>query len=119
LIINKDDTIEVCNRKWQVNFYGHFKDKRIDDLLRYIGWTKPDFENIVMKVKELSCHSLNTESGNFIIGFRTISYYSDGGFHCFGHTDGHFDYLYTTKPESFQWKESLVKLDGEFYGNLL
>ena len=109
------DTIEVCNHNWQVNFFGNYRDHRIDNLLYYYGWTRENFEQIVEKVQGLNCYSFANGDKSFGLSYKVVSYYNDGGLHCFGHEDGYFDYLYTTRPDSFFWKESLEQLDGYFY----
>lgn len=116
LEVIENDTIRICNHSWQVIFYGSYKDKRIHNLLSYYGWTSSDFEKIVVKVKELGCSSLSIESKNIKLNYKIISYYNDGGTHCFGPSDGYFDYLYTKEPDSFIFKENLIPYEGDYYG---
>lgn len=116
-VINKD-TMEVCNHNWQIRFYGHYKDKRIDRLLDYYGWTRPDFEKVVEKVQGLNCYSFSNQNGNFGLRYNIIHYRESASrlTNCFGHSDGYFDYLYTTQPDSFYWKNSLDHYEENFYG---
>ena len=109
------DTMEVCNHNWKVQFFGHYKDDRINNLLNYYGWSRHDFEQIVEKVREVNCKGFTNENTHFGLSYKVVSYYSDGILHCFGHSDGYFDYLYTTQPDSFYWQSSLQKLEHNFY----
>lgn len=115
LVIDKD-TVEVCNHGWQILFIGHYKDNRIDNLLNYYGWIRPDFEQIVEKIQSLNCYGFAKEGQNFKLSYNIVSYSKDGILHCFGHSDGYFDYLYTVDPDSFFWQSSLEHLEGNFYG---
>ncbi len=110
------DTTIVCNHNWKVNFYGHYKDDRINELLKYYGWNRSDFEVVVKKVQKLDCHRFSNANGNFNLGYKYVSYYNDGIMHCFGHSDGLFDYMYTNEPDSFYWQESLEHYEDKFYG---
>lgn len=110
------DTMEVCNHNWQVQFFGHYKDKKIDDLLDYYGWIRQDFEQIVEKVQRLNCYGFANGDKHFGLSYKFVSYYNDGLLHCFGHSDGYFDYMYTTQPDSFYWQSSLEQLEDNFYG---
>lgn len=116
LVIIDYDTIKICNNNWQVQFYGHYKNKKIDQLLGYYGWTRQDFEKLIEKVKGLNCYSFKNSKNDFELGYKIVSYYNDRIFHCFGHPDGYFDYLYTSQPESIYWQSSLKKFGENYYG---
>ncbi|PCJ64368.1 MAG: hypothetical protein COA58_13520 [Bacteroidetes bacterium] len=110
------DTVKVCNNNWRVQFYGHYKDKRIDQLLSYYGWTRHDFESLVEQVQELNCDGFTNSKNHFGLNYKTVSYYNNDFLHCFGHGDGYFGYLYTTQPDSFYGLSSLKKLENNYYG---
>lgn len=110
------DTMKVCNNNWQVQFFGHYKNQKIDGLLNYYGWTRQDFESLVEKVQELNCYGFSNNKEGFGLNFKIVSYYNDGILHCFGHSDGYFDYLHTAQPDSFYWQSSLKKLEENYYG---
>ena len=116
LEIIEADTLEVCNHNWQIQFFGHYKDKRINQLLSYYGWTRKDFEPLVEKIRVLNCTGFSNGEKYFALSYKIVSYYDDGMLHCFGHSDGYFDYMYTAQPDSFRWQSSLNKLDGNYYG---
>lgn len=116
LEVIKTDTIEVCNNNWQVQFFGHYKDQRINYLLKYYGWKRKDFEQLVEKVQRLNCYGFALDNNKYVLSYKTVSYYNDGQLHCFGHSDGYFDYLYTTHPDSFYWQNSITNLEGNYYG---
>lgn len=110
------DTMEVCNHNWLVHFHGHYKDNRIDNLLSYYGWPRMSFEKLVEKVQALNCMGFSNGNMGFELRYKVVSYYNDEIIHCFGHSDGYFDYLYTAQPDSFYWQSSLKQLEDNFYG---
>jgi hypothetical protein len=116
-VVNQD-TIEVCNHNWQIQFYGHYKDKRIDNLLNYYGWKRLDFERVVEKVQELDCYGFINQNTSFGLSYKLVYYHEPtaGLFGCFGHSNGYFDYLYTTESDSFYWQNSLNQYEGNFHG---
>jgi hypothetical protein len=64
LEIIDSDTLKVCNNNWQVQFYGHYKNQKINGLLNYYGWNRQDFERLVEKVQGLNCNGFsNTKKG--------------------------------------------------------
>ncbi len=115
LEVMETDTWKVCNQPWEVRFYGHYKDQRIDHLLNYYGWTRYGFEQLVRNIQAINCNGFRKEENDFSLRYKNISYFNDGILHCFGHHDGSFEYLYTTQPESFPWQNNLKKLEENYY----
>lgn len=118
LLVTSKDTVFVCDSNWIVYFDGHYKDSRTDFLLEYYGWKRDEFENIIRTLKKLKCSRFSTKDGNFILGYNTIYFERQPSSMLveFAHSDGHFDYIYTKKPEEYPWKKSLEHYEGNFFG---
>jgi len=110
------DTIKVCNNNWQIIFYGHYKNQKINGLLNYYGWTRKDFDRLVENVQKINCLGFENNKNGFGLSYKIVSYYNDRILHCLRHSDGYFDYLYTAQPDNFYLQNSLNKLEDNYYG---
>ena len=115
LQVTAADTVELCEPNWEVHFWGHYQDPRLDVFLNYRGWSRADFNRLLHNVRALNCSYVSSDGNGFDLGYEIVPFYHDAILRAFGHEQGYFDYAYTTEPEEFYWQESLSHLDGNYY----
>ena len=117
LMIISNDTTYNCSSSWYLYFNGHYKNQKIINMLEYYGWSEKKLESVINILKKIKGTGLSlNKSGDYIVYYKTIHFYDDGGFYCFGNSDAFFEYVYTNSPEDYILDKNYLQLDSNFFG---
>lgn len=103
---------------WTVQFYGNYRDSRIDPLLNHIGWSREDFESLFAKTKVLNCFRLTSTKDSLELMAPIVFYHPPLRWMSPSppiHRNGFFGYLFVRHSENQLTQSNLEHYEGSTY----